>query len=81
MSLIVKVTCNRCGETVEAALAMQHWCRRLTPSDVEALIEKFLDDLRARSGFALDPTLRAMIQKDWRKLAALAFKELEPEPT
>lgn len=79
MSLTVKVTCDRCGESVEASLAIQHWCRRLSLPDVEKLIDKFLDDLMARSGFALNPTLRGMLRTDWRALAAQALKEL-PEP-
>ncbi len=75
MSLTVKVACDRCGEIVEASLAMQHWCRRLTVQDAEALIEEFLDDLSARSGFALNPQLREMIRADWRSIALLAFKD------
>lgn len=75
MSLTVKVTCDQCGETVETGLAMQHWCRRLTAQDVEVLIEKFLDDLNARSGFALNAQLREMIRADWRVIAQLAFKD------
>jgi hypothetical protein len=75
MSLTVRVTCDRCGEVVEASLAMKHWCRRLTPQDVEALIEKFLDDLTDRSGFKLNSLLREMIRADWRVIAQLAFKD------
>jgi hypothetical protein len=76
MSLTVKVTCNRCGESVEASLAVQHWCRRLAPQDVDVLIEKFLDDLSARSGFTMNPQVRGMIRADWRAIALSAFKDL-----
>jgi hypothetical protein len=75
MGLIVKVTCDRCGEDVEATLSMQHWCRRFTIEDAEALIEKFLDDLNDRSGFALTAQLREMIRADWRLIALRAFKD------
>lgn len=75
MSLTVKVTCDRCGEIVEASVAVQHWCRRLTIQDVNVLIEEFLDDLSARSGFALDPKLREMIRADWRGIAQRSFKD------
>ena len=75
MTLTVKVTCDRCGEVVEASLAMQHLCRRLTAQDAEALIEKFLDDLNTRSGFALNPQLRKMIRTDWCMIAQQAFKD------
>jgi hypothetical protein len=78
MSLTVRVTCDRCGEVVEAALAVKHWCRRLTPEDVEALIEKFLDDLGARSGFTLSSRLREMIRTDWRAIAQLSSKDAAP---
>ena len=39
------------------------------------LIEEFLDDLSARSGFALDPKLREMIRADWRGIAQRSFKD------
>jgi len=80
MSLTVKVTCDRCGESVEASLAMQHLCRRLLLPDAEKLIEQFLDDLNARSGFALTPEVRKMIRAAWRSIAAHALRET-PEPS
>ena len=76
MGLIVKVSCDRCGEDVEASLALRHWCRRPSAQDVDALIEKFLDDLNDRSGFSLTEQLREMIRADWRLIAQLAFKEV-----
>jgi hypothetical protein len=81
MSLTVRVTCNRCGESIETSLAVQHWCRRLTAQDVEALIEKFLDDLSDRSGFALEPKVREMIHADWRAIAQQAFKDVSSPPS
>lgn len=77
MALTLRVSCDRCGETIEASLALQHYCRRLTLPDVEKLIDAFLDDLNDRSGFALPPTVRAMIHGSWRAIAAQAFKEPE----
>ena len=78
MALMVKVTCDRCGEDVEVALPMQHLCRRLTILDVDALIEEFLDDLSDRSGFALDLRLREMIRADWNMIAQQVFKDPSP---
>jgi hypothetical protein len=63
--LTLSIVCDRCGERLETKLAMQHWCRRLTEPDAEALIDKFLDDLSQRSGFTLTPELRKMIRLDW----------------
>jgi hypothetical protein len=77
MPLTVKVTCNRCGETVEVSLAMHHLCRRLTLPDVELLIDKFLDDLNDRSGFTLPPTVREVIRGAWRGIATRVFNDLE----
>lgn len=74
MGLIVKVTCDRCGEDVE-----QHGCQGFTIEDAEALIEKYLDDLNDRSGFALTKQLREMIRADWRLIALRAFKDLSED--
>jgi hypothetical protein len=81
MALTLKVTCDRCGETVQASLALQHYCRRMTLPDIEKLIEAFLDDLNDRSGFALPPSVRAMIRASWRAIAAQAFKDPETPPS
>lgn len=59
---------------------MQHWCRRLAVPDVEALIEAFLDDLSARSGFAVLPMVRSHIRADWRAIAAKLFTKPTAEP-
>jgi phage gp16-like protein len=74
MALKIKVVCDRCGETAETSVAIQHHCRRLSQADIDKLIELFLDDLNDRSGFALPPSVRAMIRHAWRAIAQQAFK-------
>ena len=73
MSLTLSIVCDRCGERIDTKLALQHWCRRLTEPEAEALIDKFLDDLDQR-GFKLTPELRKMIRVDWLALVRQTFQ-------
>jgi hypothetical protein len=74
VSLTLTIVCDRCGERIDTKLALQHWCRRLTEPEAEALVDKFLDDLGARSGFKLTLELRKMIRVDWLVLVRQTFQ-------
>lgn len=80
MALTLKVTCDRCGESVETSLAISHLCQRLSLPDVETLIDKFLADLAGRSGFKMNDKVRAMLRADWRWIAAELFRTKTPDP-